>query len=87
MRLTRRTMMQGTILSASVAGAGPALARARRGRNVAAPLRWIDGAAPGMHNGQTFGVAWPRQRSWYGTSGTGSKRQPSLFTVKPSEVM
>ncbi|WP_410482806.1 Tat pathway signal sequence domain protein [Sphingomonas sp. A2-49] len=27
---------------------------------VAAPVRWIDGAAPAMHAGQTFGAAWPR---------------------------
>ena len=25
-----------------------------------APIRWIDGAAPAMQIGQTFGVAWPR---------------------------
>jgi len=25
-----------------------------------APVRWIDGAAPALHTGQTFGVAWPR---------------------------
>ena len=25
-----------------------------------APIRWIDGAAPERHAGQTFGVAWPR---------------------------
>ncbi len=60
MRLTRRTMMQGTILSAAVAGAAPAMAQARRGKAVEAPVRWIDGAAPELHYGQTFGVAWAR---------------------------
>ncbi|MDT8758814.1 Tat pathway signal sequence domain protein [Sphingomonas psychrotolerans] len=60
MRLTRRTMMQGTILSAAVAGAAPAIAQSRRSKGVEAPVRWIDGAAPELHLGQTFGVAWAR---------------------------
>jgi hypothetical protein len=34
------------------AGAAPAFAPAA--------IRWIDGAAPASHAGQTFGVAWPR---------------------------
>ena len=60
MRLTRRMMMQGTILSAAVAGAAQAMAQSRRGKAVEAPIRWIDGAAPELHYGQTFGVAWAR---------------------------
>ncbi|MDV3457919.1 Tat pathway signal sequence domain protein [Sphingomonas sp. HF-S4] len=58
MRVTRRTMMAGTILSAAITG--PALAQSRRGKPVEASIRWIDGTVPELHTGQTFGLAWAR---------------------------
>ncbi|MBO9622558.1 MAG: Tat pathway signal sequence domain protein [Sphingomonas sp.] len=59
MRFTRRTLMQGTLLTAA---AGPITLRPAEAapRLNEAPIRWIDGAAPAAHDGQTFGVAWPK---------------------------
>jgi hypothetical protein len=56
--VTRRGMIQGTLLATAAA---PALLREARAAPVpAAGVRWIDGAAPATHGGQTFGIAWPR---------------------------
>lgn len=58
MRLTRRTLMRGSLLTAS---AMPMLRAAEaKPRLQDAPIRWIDGAPPATHGGQTFGVAWPQ---------------------------
>ncbi|WP_404339626.1 Tat pathway signal sequence domain protein [Sphingomonas sp. MMS12-HWE2-04] len=66
MQVTRRTVMRGALL-ATAASAGVVRAALPRQAVLAAPVRWIDGAAPARHAGQTFGVAWPR--------GVVSKRQ------------
>jgi hypothetical protein len=60
MNPTRRDTIKAALL-----GGGsllvPGMAGAVTGRAFApAPVRWIDGAAPALHAGQTFGVAWPR---------------------------
>lgn len=39
-----------------------------------APIRWIDGSAPALHVGQTFGVAWPRSAVKRGTALTVTDR-------------
>lgn len=67
MKFTRRRVMQATLLAGVAA---PTALRAAPPHFIA-PIRWIDGAAPANHGGQTFGVAWPR--------GLVSKRQG--FTV------
>jgi hypothetical protein len=59
MFLSRRGLMRSSLLSAAAVGAAPAFAQSRR-RGVEAPVRWIDGAPPARHDGQTFGVAWAR---------------------------
>ncbi|MBB4154385.1 hypothetical protein GGQ80_002298 [Sphingomonas jinjuensis] len=53
----------------------PMAARAAPTRVTAAPVRWIDGAAPTMHGGQTFGVAWPR----------GTVRKGTRLTVRTAD--
>ena len=55
----RETLRAG--LFGSAAALLPAVVRAAPAPAFAvAPIRWIDGTAPAMHAGQTFGVAWPR---------------------------
>ena len=58
MQFSRRDTIKAGLLG----GAAVWLPGAARAAPVfaAAPIRWIDGAAPAMHAGQTFGVAWPR---------------------------
>ncbi|HJS11856.1 Tat pathway signal sequence domain protein [Sphingopyxis sp.] len=61
-RLTRREALSATLL-AGVAGALPiefAQAAAGSTRLPETPVRWIDGAAPALDLGQTFGIPWPR---------------------------
>lgn len=61
MRFTRRTLMQGTLLTAAGAQLPMALRSAQAAPRLReAPIRWIDGAPPSIHGGQTFGVAWPK---------------------------
>ena len=60
MNPTRRDTIKAALL-----GGGsmwlPGIARAATAVTFSpAPVRWIDGAAPALHAGQTFGVAWPR---------------------------
>ena len=60
-------------LKAALLGSGVALLPARLGAAPvaafqAAPVRWIDGAAPALQPGQTFGVAWPRGAVKRGTA-------------------
>ena len=78
------------ILKAALLGSGgmliPAMSNAARPAAYApAPVRWIDGAAPAMHIGQTFGAAWPRGTLKRGTKlgvRTGSgERVPSQSWV------
>ena len=60
-------------LKAALLGSGVALLPARLGAAPvaafqSAPVRWIDGAAPALQPGQTFGVAWPRGAVKRGTA-------------------
>src|SRR4051812_22677994 len=57
-RPTRRQALK-TMLLAGAAVAIPARAMPRAAPPDA-PARWIDGAAPALDLGQTFGVPWPR---------------------------
>ncbi|MFD1789755.1 Tat pathway signal sequence domain protein [Sphingomonas floccifaciens] len=58
---TRREAIRTTALTgAGAALSGNAVAAARAPGVAPAPVRWIDGAPPPLHTGQTFGVAWPR---------------------------
>ncbi len=64
MHLSRRDTIKAGLLGGATAlmpgavAAAPAPAPASA--FAPAPVRWIDGAAPVLHAGQTFGVAWPR---------------------------
>jgi len=61
---TRRDVLVQTALAGVLAGlSGPALAAApAKGRRPLPPtdIRWIDGQAPGLNAGQTWGVPWPQ---------------------------
>ena len=79
--VTRREALRATL----AAGAGGvlstrSLAAAPVPAFAPAPIRWIDGAAPGAHTGQTFGVAWPRgvvgKRTALALAGPGGTRIP-----------
>ncbi len=60
MPITRRGLMGATMLAAGLHNL-PALAAPRGRRGVAgARAIWVDGSAPSVHAGQTFGMAWPR---------------------------
>ncbi|WP_443025038.1 exo-rhamnogalacturonan lyase family protein [Sphingomonas sp. M1-B02] len=59
MRVSRRTILQSALIAAASGTAGTVRAQSR-GKILEAPVRWIDGAAPEAHAGQTFGMAWPR---------------------------
>ncbi|KQU62063.1 Tat pathway signal sequence domain protein [Sphingomonas sp. Leaf339] len=61
MTINRRDAVKAALLGGVAVAApatGAAIARPAATRPV--PLRWIDGAAPASHLGQTVGVAWPR---------------------------
>ncbi|MES2337215.1 MAG: Tat pathway signal sequence domain protein [Pseudomonadota bacterium] len=57
----RRDVLRAGLLAGA---ASPVLARAasaaRRPAEQAAAVRWLDDAAPAAHDGQTWGVPWPR---------------------------
>lgn len=58
---TRREAIRTTALTGAGAALSTKAAAAQRGAGfMPAPIRWIDGTAPAVHFGQTFGVAWPR---------------------------
>ena len=63
----RRFLVQAALAGTSFAVAPPALAALAQGRGSGAALAprdaeivWIDGAPPALHEGQTWGVPWPR---------------------------
>lgn len=60
MHLTRRDTLKGALLAGAATVLPARLAAAPAATFAPAPVRWIDGAAPAMQTGQTFGVAWPR---------------------------
>jgi len=59
MNLSRREALKAGLL-AGVTTMLPIRLEAAPAGFVPAPVHWIDGQAPAMHSGQTFGVAWPR---------------------------
>ncbi len=60
MRITRRSLMGATLLTATTRGL-PAIAAPRvRATPVQAGAQWVEGRAPEAHGGQAFGMAWPR---------------------------
>lgn len=59
MHLSRRDALKAGLL-AGVTTMLPIRLEAAMVSFVPAPVHWIDGQAPALHGGQTFGVAWPR---------------------------
>lgn len=55
----RRDMLRASLMG-SAAALLPTAARAASTVPRSTPVRWIDGAAPPLSLGQTFGVPWPR---------------------------
>lgn len=64
MTISRRKFLVQAALAGTAAGLAPgSLAQAPERRRAAladAEIRWIDGAPPALHEGQTWGVPWPR---------------------------
>ncbi|MCP3734749.1 Tat pathway signal sequence domain protein [Sphingomonas sp. RP10(2022)] len=60
MHPTRRDTIRAGLLGGATVLLPAAVHAAPAPAFAPAPIRWIDGAAPAMHAGQTFGVAWPR---------------------------
>ena len=57
---SRRDTLRAGLLGGATALLPARLIAAAPAAFAPAPVRWIDGAAPALHAGQTFGVAWPR---------------------------
>ncbi|MBI0476278.1 Tat pathway signal sequence domain protein [Sphingomonas sp. MA1305] len=68
MHLNRRDTIRAGLLGGAAALWPEAAFAAPAAAIRPAPVRWIDGAAPAMQPGQTFGVAWPRGAVKKGTS-------------------
>ncbi|MGP7795462.1 exo-rhamnogalacturonan lyase family protein [Sphingomonas sp. CLY1604] len=60
MHPSRRDTIRAGLLGGATALLPSRLVAAAPPAFAPAPVRWIDGAAPALHAGQTFGVAWPR---------------------------
>ncbi|MEP9402316.1 Tat pathway signal sequence domain protein [Sphingomonas sp. VNH70] len=60
MRITRRRLMGASILAAVVPHLPAIAAAPARRPRVPVRARWVEGSAPAVHTGQTFGVAWPQ---------------------------
>lgn len=59
MQISRRAVMKGTLLTGAAAML-PGEVLAQRAGVRPASIGWIDGEAPALSLGQTFGVAWPQ---------------------------
>ncbi|MFN3433516.1 MAG: Tat pathway signal sequence domain protein [Sphingomonas sp.] len=64
---SRRDTLRAGLLGGATALLPARLIAAAPAAFAPAPVRWIDGAAPALHAGQTFGVAWPRGVAKAGT--------------------
>ncbi|MAX00791.1 MAG: Tat pathway signal sequence domain protein [Sphingomonas sp.] len=60
MTMTRRDSLKTALLGSAGLTLPFRLDAMPRGDFAPAPVRWIDGYAPALHAGQTFGVAWPQ---------------------------
>ena len=81
--ITRRFLVGSVATSAMAASAaGPAFG-AQSGQGLVTEMGWLDGAAPSRHDGQTWGVPWPRgmhPRNRTFTAVTGSGEATPLQT-------
>ncbi|MGN7160165.1 exo-rhamnogalacturonan lyase family protein [Sphingomonas sp. SAFR-052] len=62
MPITRRGLMGATMLAAGLRSLPTFATPTDRRRPVEAHAGWVEGKAPAVHVGQTFGMAWPRGR-------------------------
>ncbi len=79
MTVSRRMFLAQSAISGAALGAAIAPAEAKVKRpapaTTEAPVRWLDGAAPALHEGLTWGVAWPR----------GSKKAKAAFMLRGAD--
>lgn len=74
MEWNRRDALTFALLGSGAAMVPGARVAAAAAPSRPAPIRWIDGSAPALHVGQTFGVAWPRSAVKRGTALTVTDR-------------